>query len=245
MNAIQKLIQSDIKCLIEKSKGYNAIPHNATKGGLREVLLMDFFRKLIPSSLSISSGIICDAIGRTSNQTDFIIYDKNILPDIILDSNISVVPIETVYLTAEIKTTLTTKDLKKIIEARSNFNEFELAGYNFKIKIPSVILAFNTNISQKTLIDWMEINPDFISICIIDKFTISNTEEGIEIYEKNSEPNIAYWETLRFCLPLYNYLTQEKKQRLIAPLWDAYILGYEKYNELFKQKMLKLIQFNS
>src|SRR5690625_6833477 len=91
MSKIQVLIQSEIESLLAKPKGYQTIEHNTTKGNLRETLLIEFFKKLIPPSLSISSGFICDCYGKISNQTDFIVYDKSILPSIFLDKNISMI----------------------------------------------------------------------------------------------------------------------------------------------------------
>src|SRR5690625_4256704 len=113
MSKIQVLIQSEIESLLAKSKGYQTIEHNTTKGNLRETLLIEFFKKLIPPSLSISSGFICDCYGKISNQTDFIVYDKSILPSIFLDKNISMILCELVYLQVEIKTTCIKKELKK------------------------------------------------------------------------------------------------------------------------------------
>jgi len=236
MNPIQKLTQTEIKCLLEKSKGLDAITHNSTKGSLRENLLIDFFNKLIPKDLSITSGIICDASGKSSNQTDFIIYDNSVLPNILLDKNISVIPIEAVYLVAEIKSVLRKKDLNQVEIARKNFDTLELTSNpntpqnNFKI--PSVILAFDNIVSKNSLIQWMEKTNNIVSICIIGKFTLNRENNGIVSYENKVLDLPNYWETLNFCISLYNYLAITLKSRNILPLWGAYLQGVEKFKEL-------------
>ncbi|WP_348813799.1 DUF6602 domain-containing protein [Flavobacterium maritimum] len=227
MFPIKHLILTEIEILAQKSKGFEAVDHNATKGGLRENLLINFFKKLIPEGLDITSGIICDAKGKSSNQTDFIVYDKSTLPRILLDKEISIIPIETVYIIAEIKTTLRTSDLEQIKTARENFNKLELAAKhipnNPEFKVPSVIIAYETNIAEKTLIEWMEKMNDIVSICIIGKFILSK-EDTIKKYEKGAiNPN--YFETLVFYNQLYNYLKQTLETREINPIWDAYIMG--------------------
>ncbi len=68
MNPIQKIIQSRIKSLLEVSNGFEAIDHSSTKGTLREGLLTKFFKDVIPSQLSISSGVISDASGKVSKR---------------------------------------------------------------------------------------------------------------------------------------------------------------------------------
>lgn len=233
MNPIQRLIQSEINCLIEKSKGYQSINHNATKGGLRETLLIDFFQKLIPSSLSISSGIICDSSGKSSNQTDFIIYDNKLLPNLILDKDLSMIPVESVYLIAEIKSTLRIKDLEQVEKSRISLNELKLSimptGEN--VKIPSVIIAYDNEVSQQTLTDWITNQNDVVSICIINKFCISKTGKGIECFIPN-DTLPEHWETLNFSLQMFNYLSSTLKKQNMIPLWDPYLQGVEKFKEI-------------
>ena len=103
MNPIQKVFQARIDALIAQSNGAKAVEHPTTKGSLRERYLIDFFRELIPQSLSITSGLICDASGRCSPQIDFIIKDDNTLPSVNMMETVSLVPVESVHLTAEIK----------------------------------------------------------------------------------------------------------------------------------------------
>ncbi|MFN3801563.1 DUF6602 domain-containing protein [Belliella pelovolcani] len=233
MNPIQKLIQSEINCLIEKSNGYQAINHNSTKGSLREALLIDFFKKLIPSGLSISSGIICDSLGKSSTQTDFIVYDSKVLPNLILDKDLSMIPVESVFLTSEIKSTLRTKDLEQVEKSRASLVELKLSilptAQDFKI--PSVVIAFDNEVSQQTLIDWMKKQNDVVSICIIDNFCLSKTKNGIETFSPDSSLP-EHWETLNFSMQLFDYLTETMKNRILNPLWGAYLQGADKFKEI-------------
>lgn len=234
MNPIQKLIQSEINCLIEKSNGYQAINHNSTKGSLREALLIDFFKKLIPSNLSISSGLICDSLGKSSTQTDFIIYDSQALPNLILDKDLSMIPVESVFLTAEIKSILRTKDLDQVEKSRASLIDLKLAtsrtGQNFKI--PTVVIAFDNEVSQQTLKNWMEKQNDVASICIINNFCLCKTKKGIETFSPDSSLP-EHWETLNFSMLLFNYLTEIIKSRILNPLWGAYLIGGDKYKEIY------------
>lgn len=237
MSKIQVLIQSEIESLLAKSKGYQTIEHNTTKGNLRETLLIEFFKKLIPSSLSISSGFICDCYGKISNQTDFIVYDKSILPSIFLDKNISMIPCESVYLTAEIKTTLRKKDLKQISEAREKLNTLKLANNpNLPpiddFKIPTTIIAFENKVSEKALIEWINKENNIVSICIIDKLTLSRINNGEIKLIKKEENKPNYWETLIYTLQQFNYLTNTYKKRDITPLWEPYIEGLDLFREI-------------
>jgi hypothetical protein len=234
MNPIQKLLQSEINCLIERSKGFNAVQHNVTKGSLRETLLINFFEKLIPNALSISSGIICDCSGKSSTQTDFIVYDPKILPNLILDKNLAVIPVESVHLVAEIKTSLTIKDLKQVENSRAVLNSLKIATVPHLIdfKIPSIIIAFDCRISQKTLQEWMDKQNDVISICVIGKFCLSKMNLGTQIFKPdNTLPK--HWETLNFSLQMFESLSKSLNERInIIPMWAPYLQGIEKFKEL-------------
>ena len=229
MNPIQKLLQTKIKCLINLSDGYNAIDHDATKGSLREGLLIDFFKSIIPIQLEVASGIICDAKGRSSRQTDFIVFNKQILPSIFLTNKIAVIPVDAVCLIAEIKTTLRTKDLNQVKEGREVFNSLQLASNAVSnVKIPSVILAFKNEVAKDTLKKWMEKTNDVVSICIIGEFTLSKENSGVKCYE-NSKDYPENWETLNFCILLYNFLQQSIERKKYIPYWGAYLQGADMF----------------
>lgn len=228
MNQIQKIIQSKLDSLIAKSNGAEAIGHNATKGSLREKYLIDFFWRLIPPKLNITAGVICDAKGRSSKQTDFIIKDNSALPAFLLEPDVSVVPVESVHLIAEIKTTLRTSDLQQVKEARDSFNKLQLAikpnGIQSNIKIPSVILAFNNDVSEATLKKWMSETNDIIAICIIDEYTLSKTIQGIECH-KMGEEKPKYWETLYFASQLFSFLQNSSAVNRGEIQFWPYLLG--------------------
>ena len=229
MNHIQKLLRTKIKCLINSSNGYNAIEHNVTKGSLRERLLIDFFKDIIPSQFEVASGIICDAKGESSRQTDFIVFNKQILPSIFLTNKIAVIPVDCVYLIAEIKTTLRKKDLEQVKEAREAFNSLQLATMDTQnVKIPSVILAFKNEVAEDTLKKWLVDINDVVSICITGEFTLSKENTGVKCY-KNSKNYPENWETLNFCRLLYNFLQNSDSinSRSYVPKWDAYLQGAE------------------
>jgi hypothetical protein len=239
MNPIQELLQSEIISLLDKSDGFEAIQHNPTKGTLRENLLINFFRKIIPQKLSINSGIICDAKGNSSTQIDFIVFDNTYLPNIVLSNSIVMTPVESVYLIAEIKSTLRKRDLDQISNARKKMNSLELAFTgNNEMKVPSTILAFKSSVSKESLKDWLNENGDVVSICVIGHYTISKEKGGIKIYD-NSSNVPEYWETLNFSTQMFNYLLEEMKSRDSIPLWGAYLLGADNFAKKHNLKLKK------
>lgn len=238
MNPVKKIIQSRINSLKELSTGFDAIQHNTTKGTLRENGLIEFFKSIVPQKLSISSGIICDSLDGVSNQTDFIVYNKEVLPSLFLSNEISLIPIDSVYLTAEVKSTLRTKDLEQISNARQNFNTLRLSSLTQKenVKIPTVVLAYSTDVAESTLIDWMNEEQDVVSICVIDRFTLSRQNGGVikYIYSKENDFND---EVLTFSSQLFEFLSCEIAKGRPKANWEAYIIGAKEFADKYNVKI--------
>lgn len=92
------------------------IKHNGVKGSAREDLLKDYLRDLLPNKYSISSGIIIDFNQNQSKQQDFIIHDAFNCPSFFKTDSNTILPIESVYATIEIKSILNYDTLKQSIE---------------------------------------------------------------------------------------------------------------------------------
>lgn len=92
------------------------IEHNGVKGSTREDLLKDYLRDLLPNKYSISTGIIIDFNQNQSKQQDFIIHDAFNCPSFFKTDSNTILPIESVYATIEIKSTLNYDTLKQSVE---------------------------------------------------------------------------------------------------------------------------------
>ncbi|MCD4818836.1 MAG: hypothetical protein K8S23_09105 [Candidatus Cloacimonetes bacterium] len=68
---------------------------------------------IFPSSIGLGSGCIIDSYGHTSNQTDIILYEKEICPVFCINNTpeSTYYPCEGVIAVGEIKSTLKTKEL--------------------------------------------------------------------------------------------------------------------------------------
>lgn len=92
------------------------IEHNGVKGTAREDLLKKYLRYLLPKKYSISSGIIIDFNQNQSKQQDFIIHDAFNCPSFFKTDSNTILPVESVYATIEIKSSLNYDTLKQSVE---------------------------------------------------------------------------------------------------------------------------------
>lgn len=168
------------------------IKHNGVKGSSREDLLKDYLKKLLPEKYSISSGIIIDNNQKQSKQQDFIIHDAFNCPSFFKTESNSILPIESVYATIEVKSTLDYSTLEQSVKnVESVRNLIKLPNRNIirnqydNVYPLGFVFAYTSTCSleqiQKKL---FELNKNIngrhqISIiCILDKGLIFNVQKN-------------------------------------------------------------------
>ncbi|KXX70403.1 DUF6602 domain-containing protein [Flammeovirga sp. SJP92] len=228
MNLIRRIIQNNINRIISQSEDISALSHNPSIGSVRESFLIEFFRELIPDSVSIKSGFITDASGKISPQLDFIVVKNSSIPFFEMKDDISVIPIESVLLIAEIKSTLTTTDLEQIKSQVSVITSMNLTGEIGKENfiVPNIILAYDTNIKSETLVDWMEENGNSVACCTLKKDTYIK-DDKIKVFE-NCAFNIQHHGVLAFVSTFHKMLDYLGTKRDFKPNMDVYLTGRTK-----------------
>ena len=92
------------------------LEHMGLRGTAREDLLKEVISQLIPEKYRIGSGTIVDIHGTQSKQQDLYIYDAFNSPVFLKMESNNVVPVESVYATVEVKSTLTKDTLRQSME---------------------------------------------------------------------------------------------------------------------------------
>jgi hypothetical protein len=93
------------------------IAQKPEKGRALEAVLASALRRVLPGRFAIGTGFVTDHLGITSTQLDIVVYDAQNNAPIILDSNVGIFPVECVYATVEVKTSLNRKQLDSALEA--------------------------------------------------------------------------------------------------------------------------------
>jgi hypothetical protein len=91
--------------------------HQGVKGEGNEEILRDLLRRFIPKKYGIGTGIVIDRQGNQSRQMDIIIYDTYLYPSLLSIATVHMFPVDIVYATIEVKTTLNSKSVS---EAKAN-----------------------------------------------------------------------------------------------------------------------------
>jgi hypothetical protein len=103
------------------------LPHHGVAGAENENALGALLRDFLPPRFGVEvSGIVIDRHGHSSRQCDIVIFDAWGIPSYFR----KVFPVELVYATIEVKTTLTSEESK-----RSRENLFSVASLDFRPRL--------------------------------------------------------------------------------------------------------------
>jgi len=107
-----KLLRVRVQGAIAASAAIDGIDHNALKGRIREIFVHDLLSPFLPSYAGIGTGKSIDSTGKQSNEVDVVIYDRDLMPALMLGQRESLFPIEAVLYVIEVKSSLSLKELR-------------------------------------------------------------------------------------------------------------------------------------
>jgi hypothetical protein len=81
----------------------SSISHYGKRGDVTEKHFLETLRAYLPNRYSIDSAIIIDSKGRTSDQIDIVIYDRQYTPTLLDQADHKYIPAEAVYAVMEVK----------------------------------------------------------------------------------------------------------------------------------------------
>ncbi|WP_151791750.1 DUF6602 domain-containing protein [Acinetobacter soli] len=167
MSIISEKFNAKITSIKEEFKINKDVGHQGIKGGLNEGEFSNLISEIIPKKFKLSRGIIENAQGEQSNETDFFIYDDEILPPYI-KKDLAFIPVEATKYVFEIKSILNSTELKTTI---SKFSKYvDLGG-----RAPTVLFSFSTDIHGSELDRYRKNDanfytyPEIMVLCISDK----------------------------------------------------------------------------
>lgn len=114
MNELYRnLLDINISQALSAATAIKKIDHPGLTGKLREIFISNIIRPFLPSNIGVGTGKIITAYdNQKSNEQDVIIFEKGIMPPILLGENIGLFPFESVLFVIEVKSKLTATELK-------------------------------------------------------------------------------------------------------------------------------------
>ncbi len=227
----QEISTIEIKRMIAESESLSQIDHPYLKGKIREIGIGKLLKRFLPPEFKIGTGKIHDCHGKSSSETDLIIFNPSFLPPLMFNEEIGIYPLESAFYSIEIKSksTTTKESLKKTILNIRRLRELTfLNNYgNHPIKTYPVSAFFsygsNNNIDVLKILkdndDKFNSAPLLNPICIVGKgYWFFSKWKGKSEWIKIL-PNDDYYEVSGFIGGIVNTLIGNNH-----PLYGYYIL---------------------
>lgn len=236
LQEMAKNLQSDYQKLSSK------IAHNGLKGTIREDKLKEYLSKLFPTKYAIGNGVIVDANETQSRQQDFIIYDNFNSPKLMETESVQVIPIESVYATIEVKSTLTVDELEKSIKNIESVKKLEKTKpFSSPLIISSIIppicmiFAYSSDTSLNNIVkkidefnNSIDIKNRLSIVCILDKGLIFGINrhgfKEIEIVPTDNTILVTHEDKLENNLYLFYLLMMTAINNIVMP--PVNLMGY-------------------
>lgn len=143
----QQSIAAEFASIKDRVRFFIDDNHWGEDGRYKEIILMNYLRKILPSNVSVGTGFVKNSNGELTNQIDIIIY-KEMSPRLFSEGDFVVVMPESVLGIIEVKSTSTTTVLTS---KKNNLSVIQKAERNGKIigskKIFNGIFAYDNKVS--------------------------------------------------------------------------------------------------
>lgn len=232
------------------------LEHNGVKGSLREEILINCLKELLPQKYSVGSGIIVDADQTQSRQQDFFIYDAFDSPVFLKRSSYQVVPIESVYATVEIKSSLNKNELEKCVRNIQSVKKLKLTPAKTlqwtpprENQVIGMVFAYTSDISLETVIKNLNkfnremkipYEEQINMICVLDKGIIVPLEKNglnnIRLMPNNNTMLCKTRGSVEENLSLFYLILQYHLNLLIKAVPD--LMEYAKKSNLIDPKTI-------
>lgn len=159
MNTVyHELVLIRAQAAVGAARAVTSLRHQGLKGTLREIVVRDLLRPFLPADIGVGTGEIITYDNRHSRQLDVVIYDKRILPPILLEGAVGLFPIESALCTVEVKSTLTASELQASHESAleltgftrtsGQYDERDQAIPDVAMNVAPMLIAFGTDLAS-------------------------------------------------------------------------------------------------
>ncbi|MHB9133322.1 MAG: DUF6602 domain-containing protein [Armatimonadota bacterium] len=232
--AFRNVFDSRIAATLAAAVSVEEIEHNGIKGLLREVVIRDLLKPLLPPDIGIGTGVIVAPSGDRiqSRQTDIIIYDKSIVPAMLFDDSQGLFPVDSVFAVIEVKSKLDAAELRKSYAAAKRL--YEMKHIHNGISTLTAIFAFSSNMKKGNELQryqrYGDDNPTTSavrSICVVGKGYWYATGDSWEPFPWVSQADYGY--IVAFLLGIVRMFPHIKESRQRNPDESAQSVKYWPY----------------
>ena len=197
--------------------------HGGLTGDSREVMWLEFFRKIIPKKYSLAQGvIIIDSDGNHSNEVDIAVFDEQYTPYVFQHNSLKFIPIEAVAVAIECKSSnfdvdnlkVWSDNIKKLVPKTKGIARMAAQGVvmveNDTQKRTRPILILASNLKRQTA------NSSSKMFKILDKafdFILMKQKSAFHLRAPNEGEHLGWWANELNCYDPERSKEQEDEEK--------------------------------
>jgi hypothetical protein len=147
-----------VEAALASAEHVQAIDHPGLVGSIREILVRELLRPILPPSIAVGTGKIVDHVGAASAEIDIVIYDRALMPPLLYGSSgdLGVFPVEACIHAIQVKSTSSATNLSQVIEQGRSLAQLtylrEACGPNGNPinRVTPVYFAFKSDLAAPT-----------------------------------------------------------------------------------------------
>jgi len=110
------MVEASIRRALDVAAEAAHLDHDGLRGRAREIFVNDMLTPLLYPTMGTCTGVVIDSEGRQSGQTDVIVFDRRIVPPLLVSASEGMIPAESVLFTIEVKSRLDYGELVKSVK---------------------------------------------------------------------------------------------------------------------------------
>ena len=121
------LVVAQAQAAIAAASSVSRVEHGGLKGQLREIVVRELLRPLLPADYVVGTGLVVSAYREVSKQLDVVACDRRLVPPVLFESTCGIFPLEATLFTVEVKSTLNATELKAAHDSAVLLSKFQHA----------------------------------------------------------------------------------------------------------------------
>jgi hypothetical protein len=116
MNKLYRgMVEASIRKAIDVAATAGQLDHRGLRGRAREIFVADLLAPLLYPTMGVCTGVVVDSEGNQSRQTDVIVFDRRIVPPLLLEASEGMIPAESVLFAIEVKSFLDRGEVRDVV----------------------------------------------------------------------------------------------------------------------------------
>ncbi len=178
MNSIfRSLLVARVHASVGAARSVAGLTHAGLKGLLREIVVRELLRPLLPPNAGLGHGQLISAYDQQSTEQDVVIFDRELVPSLLLDETNGIFPIESALYVIEVKSSLNLAQLREVHDKAKGLELLRhVPGEGAPEHVIPCLFAFNSDLGRdsrteieryKEVLDGTV--PSIRSLCVVDR----------------------------------------------------------------------------